>query len=52
MFKCFEDTYKFICAGKATITLESLVSGKHFTFKIKRSDKFHNKFFVFLTSYR
>lgn len=46
MFETFADTFKFVCGGKATITLQSMITGKHLTFKIKRSEKFNGKFFV------
>ena len=40
------DVKHFIFAGNATITLKSGTTGKHYTYKIKQSDKDENLFFV------
>lgn len=37
--KNLEDIKRFLFAGKAIITLESSVTGKHFTFKVKQAKK-------------
>lgn len=37
MFKDIEETRKFMEAGNATITLKSVMSGKHITFRVRRT---------------
>lgn len=37
---------EFVLAGNALITLESGVTGAHFTYKIKKSDNDENLFFI------
>ena len=37
---------EFVLGGNATITIESQMTGKHFTYKIKQSDKDENLYFV------